>query len=74
MIGIEELAELARCRSELEDVLDRLDELGAGIAAIHVDAAIAQLQANIEVGSEKAEVGVLDEVLGRDYAVPRTEH
>ncbi len=35
--------------STLETVLDRLDRIGAGIAAIHVDAAINQLKNNLDV-------------------------
>jgi hypothetical protein len=43
-----ELAELRECVSALGHVLARLDRLGAGIAAIHVDAAIEQLKNNID--------------------------
>ena len=74
MIGIEELAELADCRSALNDVLRRLDEVGGGIAAIHVDAAIAQLDRNIEIGSRQAKVGTLDEEVKRAYVTPPTRH
>lgn len=39
--------ELSDCQRVLEMTLCRLDSLGAGIAAIHVDAAIQQLRENI---------------------------
>lgn len=42
-----ELAELQDCVSSLKAILSRLDRIGAGIAAIHVDAAIEQLGSNI---------------------------
>ena len=44
-----ELAELKSCKQELEGVLELLDAAGAGIAAIHVSAAIEQLKANLLV-------------------------
>ncbi|BDI61067.1 hypothetical protein [Qipengyuania nanhaisediminis] len=47
-LGIEELGELMDCSSALEEVLRRLDVVGAGLAAIHVDAAIHQLRANLD--------------------------
>ena len=74
MIGIEDLAEMALCRSALEDVLERLDKIGAGLAAIHVDAAIMHLGNNLDAELEKSEVGVLDEALPRPYALPQTRH
>lgn len=40
--------ELKQCLSALEQTLVRLDNVGAGIAAIHVDAAIHQLNANLQ--------------------------
>lgn len=43
-----ELDELGGCVVGLKSVLRTLDKIGAGIAAIHVDAAINQLQLNIE--------------------------
>ena len=43
-----ELAELEQCVCTLEEVLVSLDTIGAGIAAIHVDAAINQLKTNLE--------------------------
>ncbi|MHA7818259.1 MAG: hypothetical protein ACX930_01285 [Erythrobacter sp.] len=49
-----ELARLGHCLTSLETVLQTLDELGAGIAAIHVDAAIDQLRGNIEVARAPA--------------------
>jgi hypothetical protein len=39
--------ELVDCQQVLEMTLDRLDRVGAGIAAIHVDAAIQQLKQNL---------------------------
>lgn len=44
-----ELNELRHCVGALELVLAKLDRIGAGIAAIHVDAAIDQLRNNIDV-------------------------
>ena len=44
-----ELAKLRQSLTCLETVLDTLDEIGAGIAAIHVDAAVNQLKNNLEV-------------------------
>ena len=41
-----EQLELQECERQLEQVLRRLDQVGAGIAAIHVNAAIEQLKAN----------------------------
>jgi len=41
--------ELQECRRALAVTLDKLDRLGAGIAAIHVNAAIEQLGDNIGV-------------------------
>ena len=74
MIGIDDLAEMARCRSELEDVLQRLDAIGAGIAAIHVDAAIAQLRGNIETEADSPRSEGLDPSLMGSYAFPLTRH
>ena len=42
-----EMLELDECRRNLQNVLRRLDDIGAGIAAIHVNAAIEQLQKNL---------------------------
>jgi len=42
-----ELSELESCKGELQRVLVNLDTLGAGIAAIHVNAAIEQLRMNL---------------------------
>ena len=47
-ITVGEFAELKRSLATLEDVLQTLDTVGAGIAAIHVDAAINQLKSNME--------------------------
>lgn len=44
--------ELSDCERVLEMTLCRLDRLGAGIAAIHVDAAIQQLRENIRLIEE----------------------
>lgn len=50
-ITSDELAELQECVSSLKTILARLDRIGAGIAAIHVDAAIEQLANNINVNA-----------------------
>lgn len=42
-----EVDDLKHCQEALERVLAMLDTAGAGIAAIHVDAAIEQLKKNI---------------------------
>ena len=47
-----DFAELKHSLAALEDILCRLDRIGAGIAAIHVDAAINQLKNNMEVIAE----------------------
>ena len=47
-LTIGETIELQECRKVLEGVLASLDHLGAGIAAIHVNAAIEQLASNLE--------------------------
>ena len=44
-----EIDDLKYCLRELEGVLALLDTAGAGIAAIHVNAAIEQLKKNLEV-------------------------
>lgn len=43
-----EIDDLQYCQRELEGVLAVLDAAGAGIAAIHVNAAIEQLKRNLE--------------------------
>lgn len=43
-----EFGELERSIQELTRILATLDELGAGIAGIHVSAAIEQLNKNLE--------------------------
>ncbi len=48
-IGLEEALELKNCQSALKETLARLDSLGAGIAAIHVNAAIESLANNIAI-------------------------
>ena len=48
----EELSDLTNSVATLEVVLSRLDRIGAGIAAIHVDAAISQLRNNLEIIAE----------------------
>ena len=49
-----EIDELIDCKRELESVLLRLDAAGAGIAAIHVNAAVEQLNKNLRtVGGSK---------------------
>lgn len=44
-----EIDDLKHCLRELEGVLALLDKAGAGIAAIHVNAAIEQLKKNLQV-------------------------
>lgn len=48
-VSIEEFIALKDSVESLRDILSTLDQIGAGIAAIHVDAAIHQLESNIEV-------------------------
>ncbi|MFU7528885.1 hypothetical protein [Qipengyuania sp. ASV99] len=48
-LSINTAIELHECRRTLALTLDRLDRLGAGLAAIHVNAAIEQLNDNIGV-------------------------
>jgi hypothetical protein len=43
-----EIDDLKYCLRELEGVLTLLDKAGAGIAAIHVNAAIEQLKKNLQ--------------------------
>lgn len=54
-----ELAKLKQSLASLEAILETLDELGAGIAAIHVDAAINQLKSNLEVVTDECLTAVL---------------
>ncbi|KEO91351.1 hypothetical protein EH31_01415 [Erythrobacter longus] len=42
-----EIDDIEHCKQELEAVLQILDHAGAGIAAIHVNAAIEQLKRNL---------------------------
>lgn len=49
-----ELTRLQQSLASLEEVLDTLDELGAGIAAIHVDAAVNQLKNNLDVIADES--------------------
>ena len=52
-----EIDELKYCESELERILVLLDAAGAGIAAIHVNAAIEQLKKNLHtIGASNGEV------------------
>ena len=46
-----ELDDLNQCSHQLESVLRILDAMGAGIAAIHVNAAIEQLRKNIDAAA-----------------------
>ena len=48
-LTIGETIELQECRRALEQTLSALDHLGAGIAAIHVNAAVEQLTSNLEM-------------------------
>ena len=47
-----EVQELKNCISDLEIVLEKLDKVGAGIAAIHVDAALVQLRGNLNSSND----------------------
>lgn len=47
-IKIAETLELQECQRVLENTLRRLDQVGAGIAAIHVNAAIEQIKTNLK--------------------------
>ena len=49
---MQEAVELRECCERLNEVLQTLDRMGAGIAAIHVDAAIEQLCTNLELIEE----------------------
>lgn len=60
-VTIDELEDLRSSIFTLEAVLETLDQIGAGIAAIHVDAAINQLKNNLEV-------------IGRSNATPVPMH
>lgn len=42
-----EIDDLGHCKRELEVALGMLDAVGAGIAAIHVNAAIEQIKSNL---------------------------
>lgn len=53
-VTVSELEELKESIATLEGILATLDLIGAGIAAIHVDAAINQLQNNLEFIEEDA--------------------
>lgn len=59
-ITAQELGELRSSLVSLEAVLETLDRIGAGIAAIHVDAAIDQLRNNLEVVDEQGSLGRVD--------------
>jgi hypothetical protein len=48
-LTIGDTIELQECRKVLEGALASLDHLGAGLAAIHVNAAIEQLASNLEM-------------------------
>lgn len=52
-VTLDELAELKNSLTLLEDILTTLDQVGAGIAAIHVDAAINQLKSNLQAIGEQ---------------------
>lgn len=43
-----EAEDINQCVGELQNILGRLDAVGAGIAAIHVNAAIEQLGKNLQ--------------------------
>ncbi|WP_299192453.1 hypothetical protein [uncultured Erythrobacter sp.] len=58
---------------DLEDVLSKLDAIGAGIAAIHVDAAIEQLRGNL-ASAEVQTSNECDFDAGSTYARMRIVH
>lgn len=67
--------ELSDCQRVLEITLLRLDSVGAGIAAIHVDAAIQQLKQNLQtIDSGLTEVADYDPDLICAFEVPRITH
>lgn len=72
-LSISETLELQDCRKTLQCTLKRLDMLGAGIAAIHVNAAIEQLTSNLEAigwpDADNADLVVLE-----DRATPEIMH
>lgn len=53
-LSMNDMVELQKCSDSLEVVLLTLDSVGAGIAAIHVDAAITQLRGNIDLAIEQS--------------------
>lgn len=70
-ISTEEFAKLTTSLASLEVVLQTLDELGAGIAAIHVDAAINQLRSNIEILIDPTKPsGDFDGPCGNEQPIP----
>ncbi|MEP0392515.1 MAG: hypothetical protein ABJ205_07420 [Erythrobacter sp.] len=50
-----EIDNIQDCRRDLEAVLKILDTVGAGIAAIHVNAAIEQLKKNLAIAVPETE-------------------
>ncbi|MEM7778849.1 MAG: hypothetical protein AAF697_00490 [Pseudomonadota bacterium] len=56
-ISVDELGELHDSLAALDMALETLDRIGAGIAAIHVDAAIDQLRNNIEIVENRGRTG-----------------
>lgn len=63
-----EIDDLDHCKRELEGVLGILDTVGAGIAAIHVNAAIEQIKSNLgairSMTSPKTDVYFVKEDIG----------
>ena len=62
-LTLNEVLELKSCIGDLEIVLQKLDRIGAGIAAIHVDAALVQLRNNLD-SAEDAGTQFLSEFCG----------
>lgn len=62
-ISLSDALELKKCKQALEHMLKHLDEIGAGIAAIHVCAAIDSLSHNIEKLHEPENKHSVDESL-----------
>ncbi len=70
---VTETLELQECQRVLECALRQLDQVGAGIAAIHVNAAIEQLKTNIAQVKGSAENN-LEPMLNYASDSPRIVH
>ncbi len=70
---VTETLELQECQRILEHALRQLDQVGAGIAAIHVNAAIEQIKTNIATIKDCAESDFESVLIGASDA-PRITH